>query len=128
MGAVLIAFHQPERDRADWDISCVAGTAKVNTSNYLVQQSEHITQMVNSTTMSAKLQQPLSSQFDLSRCFTCLVAALAGTDCDPLSQLDFILDGWEWAGAVVREMDAGEGAGAEVVRAVCCGNHVSRES
>lgn len=78
---------------------------------------------------SALSQQPLSRKLDLARSFAGLEAALGHADPLPLGQLDLVLVRVPGAGAVVREVDAGEGVGAEVLVATRCTiNEVSLDS
>jgi hypothetical protein len=64
-------------------------------------------------------QQPLPSQFDLLPEFAIGPSSLAPTDGNTITELDLIFYALPGAGAVVREVDAGKGSGAEVVRALC---------
>lgn len=67
-----------------------------------------------------RLQQPLPRQLDLLRELAFLPPALAPADSNALSELNLVFCSLPSAGAVVREVDAGQGAGAEVVRALRC--------
>lgn len=70
--------------------------------------------------LSYPSQQSLPRQFNLLRRLPLLPPTLARTYGDALTQLDFVFDSFPGAGTVVWEVDAGEGAGAEVFVAVCC--------
>lgn len=61
------------------------------------------------------LQQPLARQLDLARGLAGLEATPGGAYAAALGELELFLVGIPGAGAVVREVDAGEGVGAEVV-------------
>ena len=63
----------------------------------------------------SELQQPLPSQLNLPPRLPFLPSPPRRTNRNPLSQLHFLFYGIPCAGAVVWEVDAGEGAGAEVV-------------
>lgn len=62
-----------------------------------------------------RLQQPLPRQLDLLCKLAFLPPALTPADRNSLSELDLVFGSLPGAGAVVREVDAGQGAGAEVV-------------
>lgn len=70
--------------------------------------------------MQIRSQQPLPSQLNLPRRLPASIPAFTNANGASLAQFYFVFDGWEGAGTVVGEMDAGESGGAEVVRAVCC--------
>lgn len=69
-------------------------------------------------------QQALAGQLDLARRFAGLEAAPGNTNTLSVCELEFVLVAWPCAGAVVREMYAGEGVGAEVIGTVCCGRRI----
>lgn len=64
-------------------------------------------------------QQPLPSQLNLPCRFSCLETSLRDTNCLPIAELELLFVYGMRTRAVVREMDAGEGIGAEIVCAVC---------
>lgn len=63
-------------------------------------------------------QHSLPRQFNLSRCFALFPTSLTDTYGTSISQFHLVFNGWERAGAVMREVNAGKGAGAEVIRAM----------
>jgi hypothetical protein len=71
------------------------------------------------------LQQSLPRKLDLARRLALLEAALGNTHAATLNELDLVLVSVPGAGAVVGEVDAGEGVGAEVVVAGGCSEDLS---
>ena len=65
-------------------------------------------------------KQALPRELDLARRLPLPEAALGDADAVPLGQLVLVLVGVPGAGAVVGEVDAGEGVGAEVLVAGSC--------
>ena len=65
-------------------------------------------------------QQPLARELDLAGGLAGAEAALGDAQAAAVGELELVLVGVPGAGAVVREVDAGEGVGAEVVVAGCC--------
>ena len=65
---------------------------------------------------TSQSQHPLPRQLDLPCGLSLFPASFRNTNGTSVSQLHLILDGLERAGAVMREVNAGEGAGAEIIR------------
>jgi hypothetical protein len=73
------------------------------------------TQMTDVVSTSPHSKHTLPGQLHLLRKLTLLPPTLTATNCDSIAQLGFVFDAFPCAGTVVREVDAGEGARAEVV-------------
>lgn len=63
-------------------------------------------------------QHRLSCELNLPRCLSLFPTPFTDTYSTSVSQFYLIFDGWERAGAVMREVYASKGARAKVVRAV----------
>ena len=75
------------------------------------------------TTLPVKLpttsQQPFPSQLNLPCRFSCLETSLGNTNCLAIAELELLFVYGVRTRAVMREMDAGECIGAEVICAMC---------
>ncbi|KAJ6440082.1 50S ribosomal protein L27 [Purpureocillium lavendulum] len=94
------AMDEDEDDDADDDGHAARGVSG-GSSNEQQQHHHH------------RLQQSLARQLDLARGLAGLEAALGDADAAAVGELELVLVGGPGAGAVVREVDAGEGVGAE---------------
>lgn len=65
-------------------------------------------------------QHSLPRQLNLPRRLSLFPTSFTDTYRTSVSQLDFIFDSREWTRAMMREVNAGEGAGAEVIRTTGC--------
>jgi hypothetical protein len=75
---------------------------------------------MSSSKLLTNSQQPLPSQINLLRKLALAPSTLGSANRNAVAEFRFIFYTLPGAGAVVREVDAGEGAGAEVVCALCC--------
>lgn len=65
-------------------------------------------------------QKPLPGQFDLSCRFSGFESALGHTDSAPFSKLNFFFNIGMWTWTVMRNRDASECAGTQIVAALSC--------
>ena len=110
------SLYHPNIEIQYHDIDCCIASVPLLTS--LIIQNPKSPILYSSTVSNS--QQSLPSQLDLACRLPSSITPFTNTNRTALAQLDFIFDGRERAWAVVREMDAGEGGGAEVVCAVGC--------